>query len=218
MKKTDRFEKKQKTGVSQCPIEGEIWKSIPGYEGYYEASNMGRIRSITRQVRNWGTHKQRKDSIILKPNPVIHGYNAVCMYRDGEKMKFCKVHRLVASAFLGPSDLQVNHKDGNRRNNKLENLEWCTGSENNKHAFKFLGRKPKINHKLTLIDVQVVKECLAAGFYQYEIANYFKVCQSAISHIARGKTWGAKTVERIKTGNYVPPKKESRISNQTYRG
>lgn len=101
--------------------EKEVWKDIEGYEGLYQVSNLGRIRSL-----GYGNTK------IMKPVPTSQRYRQVGLYKDG-KRKFYLVHRLVAMAFLdNPKKLStVNHIDGNRSNNVVSNLEWCTIAENN---------------------------------------------------------------------------------------
>lgn len=117
-------------------LENEIWKSIPNYEGIYEASNLGRIRTdknkITSNkrynVRHW---KQR----IIKPKGETYdtGYR-VSLWKNG-KCKDWLVHRLIAITFLGESNLTVNHIDGNRFNNKIDNLEWISLKDNIIHGF-----------------------------------------------------------------------------------
>lgn len=103
----------------------EIWKPIKEYEGLYEVSNCGHVKSLSRYVNNNGTkviHKGR----ILKPSN-RHGYLCVVL-RKNNKSKSFSVHRLVAQAFIpNPNQYQViNHKDENKQNNKVLNLEWCT--------------------------------------------------------------------------------------------
>lgn len=111
----------------------EIWKPACGYEGYYEVSSLGRIKSLPRN----GTISSSK---ILKEH-LVNGYNCPMLQKNGVK-KFEKVHRLVAKAFIpNPYNLPVvNHKDGNRSNNAVENLEWCTYSENSQHGLWVLGK------------------------------------------------------------------------------
>jgi len=115
---------------------------------------------------------------------------------DGKKKTF-RVHRLVLMAFNpveGMENLQVNHKDGNKRNNKLENLEWCTASENQIHAFKtglsHARRGENSNfHKLTEKDVKKVFELRKKGLTQQEIGDIVGCTKSNISYILKGKSW-----------------------------
>ena len=105
----------------------EIWKDIVGYEGLYQVSNLGRVKSLN--------YKCTKSEKILKTHPQRWGYLLVKLsYKD--KAKDFQVHRLVASAFLdNPNNLpQVNHKDKNPSNNKVDNLEWCTPEYNTDYS------------------------------------------------------------------------------------
>ena len=104
----------------------EIWKDVIGYEGLYQVSNHGRIKSLK-------FNKER----ILKPGLNNTGYFIVNLFINN-KSKIYKIHRLIAIHFV-PNPVnkpQVNHKDGNKLNNHVDNLEWCTRSENMKHAWK----------------------------------------------------------------------------------
>lgn len=106
----------------------EIWKDIPGYEGLYQASSLGRIRSVTHIVRA-GKNKQRHvNSKILSPWKTLNGYLHVSLGRN----KKVAIHRLVALAFISnPDSLPcVNHKDECKTNNVFSNLEWCDKSYN----------------------------------------------------------------------------------------
>lgn len=104
----------------------EFWKAIEGTKGFIEVSNKGRVRSWLRGYAN-----------ILKTQPDKKGYHRVRITIEREKMSY-KVHREVAKAFLpNPNQLpQVNHKDGNKDNNAVENLEWVTNIENAHHAIE----------------------------------------------------------------------------------
>ncbi len=100
----------------------EIWKDIEGFEGLYQVSNMGRVRSLDREDMR-GHHVKGK-ALSERPNK---GYLGVALYRDGNAKGY-PVHRLIAKAFLdNPSNLpEVNHKDEDKTNNATSNLEWCT--------------------------------------------------------------------------------------------
>lgn len=108
----------------------EIWKPVVGYEGLYEVSNLGRVRSVDRYVSfgRWGDNGQTRfrKSHLLSPK-IDEGYYRVALSKDGVKKLF-KVHRLVAQAFIpNPDNLPVvNHKDEDKSNNIVTNLEWCT--------------------------------------------------------------------------------------------
>lgn len=119
----------------------EIWKDIQGYEGYYQVSNLGRVKSFPRR----GTHINKIH--ILKPSKNRKGYYQVVLSKNSEYQSK-KIHRLVAKAFLeNPNNYQqVNHIDGNKENNRVDNLEWCTNEYNMKHAWK-LGLRDNIFKK-----------------------------------------------------------------------
>lgn len=116
-------------------MEEEIWKDIAGYEGYYQVSNLGRVKRLPTCVRASYGSKQFRSSHILRYKE-SRGYNAVCLSKNGEDEKYLRVGRLVAMAFIpNPENLpQVNHKDCNRRNDRADNLEWCTAKYNNNYA------------------------------------------------------------------------------------
>lgn len=111
----------------------EIWKPVVGFEGYYEVSNYGRVRSIGRYFQNH-SKLQWRDGIIRKPVDDTHGYWDVMLTVDGKRFHR-KIHRMVAEAFIPNPENKptVNHKDFNRKNNHVDNLEWNTYSENNYH-------------------------------------------------------------------------------------
>ena len=109
----------------------EVWRPIPGYEGYYEVSNLGRVRSVprTREVKNryGGTSVRTDKGVVMSPIEHSNGYLYVTLARDGLRINHY-IHRLVARAFCeGAEDgLVVDHKDGDKRNNHCDNLEWVT--------------------------------------------------------------------------------------------
>lgn len=114
-------------------MENEIWKSIPGYEGRYEVSSAGRVRSVDRVVVNYVKGKLLADSRDLD------GYIQTGLSDLNGKVKNKKRHRIVVEAFLGsiPAGRQINHKNGIKDDNRIENLEICTPKENIIHSRVF---------------------------------------------------------------------------------
>jgi hypothetical protein len=111
----------------------EIWKPVVGWEQYYEVSNLGNVRSLPRKMHNY-----IKPGRILKPQDNGHSYLNVGLHAPDKKDKHAYVHILVANAFIpNPNNLrEVNHKDFNKQNNNVENLEWVTSTENKLHYMK----------------------------------------------------------------------------------
>lgn len=118
----------------------EIWKAIPGFEGYYEASTLGQIRGVDRTVtalNRWGsiTERRLKGRVLLTYPHSAGGYRMSCLTKDG---KHCMdtTHAYVAATFLGPRPEKhdVNHIDGNKANNRVDNLEYTTRKGNMGHA------------------------------------------------------------------------------------
>lgn len=128
----------------------EIWKEIPGYEGYFEVSNLGNFRSKDRIIKYKQNGTRLYPGKMLKVEQMQDGYQRIVLMKDAVKKRYM-CHRLVALTFIpNPDELpQVNHKDGIRNNNCVENLEWCTQSQNEKHSIQVLGKtmKGKTNSK-----------------------------------------------------------------------
>ena len=120
----------------------EVWKDIKGYEGLYQISNYGIIRSLDRLRNNGISGKYIQKGRIMEPF-ITRGYYQVVLRKDG-KYKHHNVHRLVAINFIDNKENkpQVNHINGNKLDNTVENLEWCTQSENQIHAYKKGLQKP----------------------------------------------------------------------------
>lgn len=119
----------------------EIWNDINNYKGIYQCSSMGRVRSLDRYVYEHSGKKQFRKGQEIKQRLNPNGYFQVPLNKNGIR-KMCSIHILVAQTFLGEkheTDI-VNHKDGNKQNNTLRNLEWISSSENNKHAYDVLNR------------------------------------------------------------------------------
>lgn len=115
----------------------ELWKDIKGFEGRYAVSTYGRIKSLPRSVDNH-TGKIEIKERILKQRPDFKGYMRIDLKDNNGKRCYLGVHRIVAMTFIDNplNKPQVNHIDGNKANNRVENLEWNTNSENQKHAYK----------------------------------------------------------------------------------
>lgn len=145
----------------------EIWKDIPSFEGLYQVSNFGRVKSFRK------SHKLGKpDEYFLNPTDAENGYANVTLYKENVRKKFL-VHRLVAQAFLpNPNNWpQINHKDENRFNNCVDNLEWCTAKYNNDYG------TARIRAAITKSE-KMVEQYLPTGEF---LARY--VCTSVASQI-----------------------------------
>lgn len=115
----------------------EIWKDISEYEGYYQVSNLGNVRSLPRIVRYKNSGLRKYPGKLLSSEMMKDNYQRVVLMKNGVKTKF-RIHRLVATAFIPNVNNKpfINHIDGNKSNNVVNNLEWCTASENIIHADK----------------------------------------------------------------------------------
>jgi len=110
-------------------MQKEIWKDIPDYEGLYQVSNLGRVRSLDRVIKGKSGCKRLKREKILKNSSNSKGYLFVCLCKDSNLKRYL-VHRLVCLAFIGKSDKTVDHLDENKQNNCLTNLEYVSMKEN----------------------------------------------------------------------------------------
>lgn len=132
----------------------EIWKPIPEYESY-EASSYGRVRSLNKSVKS-GLRNQTeviRHSRVLKPNLKRDGYLHLTL-SERNKQTYSNVHRLIAKAHLPNDDNlpQVNHKNGNKTDNRSINLEWVTASSNHLHRFRELGQRPTLSKRIKCIE------------------------------------------------------------------
>ena len=132
----------------------EIWKNIPNYEGLYQVSNLGRVKSFRKCTKH-----RFESEYILKPSVSNSGYAQVTLYDNTVRRKFL-VHKLVAEAFIpNPNNYpQVNHKDENPLNNEVTNLEWCTSEYNNAYGtarIRMIETKSRPVEQLT-IDGQIL--------------------------------------------------------------
>lgn len=155
----------------------EVWKVIDGYETLYEVSNLGRVRGLKR-------------GRMLSPRAnQVTGYLEVNLCKDGTQ-RTVRVHRLVALAFLpNPSSLpEVNHKDENKNNCSIENLEWCDHRYNTNYGTRNIKIRKAIA-KLSSKDIEKIK-LLRDNKSVREIAHMFGVSDSQIYRILNGVNWG----------------------------
>ena len=126
-------------------LENEVWRDIPGFEGLYQVSDMGRVKSLGRKVLKKNGFYENKPERLLKPFSNGKGYWSVELYTKDSKSKRLYIHRLVMLAFEGYKDLVVDHEDRDRSNNKLKNLRYVTARKNTergtneKSASKYIG-------------------------------------------------------------------------------
>lgn len=119
---------------------GEVWKDIKGYEGLYQVSSLGRIKSLKRKVKYQNSVRNVKEK-IKKDFISANGYKRIELSQNGVNKKY-NIHKLVAETFIPKNNnyydryLEVNHINGIKTDNRVENLEWCTRSENLLHAYK----------------------------------------------------------------------------------
>lgn len=177
----------------------EIWKDIEGYEGLYQVSNIGRVKSLEKYVKTGGGYGLHfLSERILKQGKGSRGYLQVRL-GNGKKQKMFAVHRLVAQAFIpNPDSLpQVNHKDENKENNCVDNLEWCSS----KYNCNYGSRNCKIGSTQKESGIQRNNKYTSKEVYQYtldgifvntypsmhEAARQTGLDNSAISKVCRGK-------------------------------
>ena len=165
----------------------EIWKDVKGYEGIYQVSNTGLVRSIDRVNSRGAKIKGR----VLAQAEGKGGYKVVCLSKEG-KAKEGKVHRLVAQAFIeNLGDLpQVNHIDGDKENNEVENLEWVTAKRNIEHAHEtglrdYRGkRNPKYDNQVRRWINKVTEEIEECT--QYELRVKYGLSSGHMSELING--------------------------------
>lgn len=169
-------------------FNAELWKDVVGYEGLFQVSNYGRIKRVGRL-----DGKMRFSGEIRKPQKHKDGYLQVDLQRSSHRL----IHRLVAESFLGVhDDLEVNHKDGDRTNNHLSNLEFVTSEQNRIHSYTVLGALNKKARgeqqhlsKLTDDKVRQIRKMKQEGYTNEQLAKIFNVRHTTISAAYRGATW-----------------------------
>ena len=170
----------------------EVWKDLPNYEGIYQISNYGSIRSLDHYVKS-KVNKRIQYGRVRKPQLSKKGYLQISIIKNGKKLN-TGIHRLVAIAFIPNINNyeQVNHIDSNKLNNNVSNLEWCTNKQNADHATKNNLRRCNYGekHHMTKLkdkDVFNVRKLLSLGKTQTEIARIYNVSNTAIYYISKNR-------------------------------
>lgn len=175
----------------------EVWKSVVGFEGYYQVSNLGQVRSVDRVVKHKGVPNRQNQlkgqELKLK---LSQGYHRVGLRKNSEKQRMYPVHRLVATAFIENAENKpvVNHIDGIKLHNNVENLEWATVKENTIHAFdtglRIGPRGVKQGHAKLSPDLICKAKALRDAGNSYScIGKLTGVSTSTIYNALVGKTW-----------------------------
>lgn len=172
----------------------EIWKDVVGWKGFYKVSDLGRIKSLPRQVPR-GNHTLTIKGLICKTPPDNHGYLIFVMRRNN-RGKTSKVHVEVARAFHGerPKGLDVRHRDGKKANCRADNLHYGTRSQNHmdkaRHGTHSRGERSS-SAKLTRKQVlKIRRRYRRENITHAALAADYGVCRETISVAIRGKTWG----------------------------
>lgn len=181
----------------------EVWKDIKGFEGLYQISSLGKIKALERLV----TYKAIVRGIAITRTVRIKEKKKLLTNRSKNKDSYLVVvlckggihynrygHRLVAEAFIpNPNDYEeVNHKNGIKYDNRIENLEWCSPVMNQLHAAQVLGRncgEENVTSKLKMADVRMILIMGANGVNRSVIAKCFSVHKNTINKILRGDSW-----------------------------
>lgn len=175
----------------------EIWKPVPGYEGRYDISTLGNVRTVGRFINAPRGRTRWIPERNLSTHITARGY-VQTMFKVGTKNFHQLVHRLVAAAFIDNPDHrpQVNHIDGNKLNNCVTNLEWCTSAENCAHArrenlYEQARGENGANAKLTNADVLAIRARLRSGETHKAISLDYQVSRTVITRISNGTRWAS---------------------------
>ena len=174
--------------MSNCnPTQAEIWRPVPGYEGIYEVSNLGRVKGVDRIVRHNCGGDKFVSGKILSPLKLRNGYYQIALWSKGHR-KVMLLHKIVLLAFKGecPQGLETMHLNSDRADNRLSNLLYGTHSENTIETIR-LGRNGK--QRLNPSKVIAIRDRLQKGEKVKSIAKIYEVSERAISQIKNGHTY-----------------------------
>lgn len=171
-------------------MEKEVWKDVSGYEGVYQCSNLGRVKLLD----GIKLKTRKRKSKILKPTTNHKGYLTNTLFKydeNGRTNKMMKVHRIVAITFLdNPDNLeQINHIDGDKQNNRIDNLEWVTPKQNIRHAIKTgLMVKRKVLSEKEITEIKSLCNSRIGRKPSYEkIAKLYNVADCTIRKVRRNE-------------------------------
>jgi len=172
----------------------EQWRAVVGFDGLYEASSLGAIRALSRVGTyrgRWGDARMRFPARLMKLYATKTGYLTVALKRVNLPAQTKLVHKLVTEAFFAPPGpgQQVNHKDGDKANNRLENLEYCTASQNLRHCIDTLGKKRGEHLSFAKLTESDVRNIRGDSRTLKEIAQDYGVSLQSIHYIKKRKHW-----------------------------
>lgn len=178
-------------------LNRETWRSVPDYEGIYEISNLGRIKSLDRSCTDKRGRKYFLYGKLMKQKTTSFNYQTISLSKTSKSKDFF-IHKLVALAFIpNPENKkEVNHINGIKSDNTVFNLEWCTRSENNRHAIDtglLVAQRgvDRYNSKLTEEQVIRIKKAYKKNpkLHQKKLAEEMGICRKALNSIVKGHTW-----------------------------
>lgn len=176
----------------------EEWRDIPDYKGLYQVSNLGRVRGLDRVVpcSRWGSYTVKGRVLVTVRSG--NGYRCVNLRKLGGLRKV-HVHTLVAQCFIGerPDGYTTNHIDGDKTNNRADNLEYCTPQQNTYHASHVLGNGPAKLTNEQAIQAYVMYK--ADGMTLAAVGEHFGIAQTSVWRIVHGETW-----KHLDLDSYLP--------------